>query len=456
MKQYRYQELIEYTRMRKIPKGFEESYEQYKPDDTSYLMTHSFFEEMLAPYGLDEKQHTYLSEALIAVEEDERLLYFSKFFVWDMCSARNKYDVDNYSELVPDCIGKYNEAYCFLVLLACAEKARPEMERRGIPESYYKDIPHRMLREQMKRYKETGKIDVLDMPWKFNFYTLSIFLFDRFLFIPYVHGDRFTMYRSRVNGKVVGLYDGDCKFDTEGQLIDETLPEDDQEKYMGDLETCWSNPYIRNKDRKYAFITDFEDHKESVTGYYMNPLGFTENRKVTLDKKEFEKVLDKNDWLLAFHIPEGEGYTPSRVKKSMELALEFYGKYYPELPIKGFWSESWLYDSRLSLLLTSDKNIVKVQRQFFNYTGGWDGEASYYYLFGGIQNRLDEAECKSSLQKKAKEYLQKGNFFYSTGMIFLREEVDKITEYEGLTNVPYITEKDYDAFLKMLARNGTR
>ena len=52
----------------------------------------------------------------------------------------------------------------------------------------------------------------------------------------------------------------------------------------------------------------------------------------------------------------------------MAMAIEFYDRYFPEMPIRGFWSSSWLYDTRLSLVLDNEKsNIVHVQRQFYNY-----------------------------------------------------------------------------------------
>lgn len=51
----------------------------------------------------------------------------------------------------------------------------------------------------------------------------------------------------------------------------------------------------------------------------------------------------------------------------MNLALRFFFDYYPELCISGFQSDSWLFDTRLSLLLDENTNIVKMQRQFYNY-----------------------------------------------------------------------------------------
>lgn len=438
---YNYEELITYMGMKKLPTGFVEAYELYEPTDERVLLPRECYEELLAPYSLEAEKKNYLDAALDAIEQDEKVLAFSKFFVWDMCSVRNKYDIDNYTELVPECLGSYNDAYAFLILLACVPVAEQEMKRRGIPKEYYEDVPHRMLRDQLKRYKETGKIDVEDMPWRMNFYTLSIFLLDRFLFIPYMFGDPFTLYRSRKDGKVIGISDADCKVDSEGQLITEESNKGDEGKPGTGYE------YARRgaKGQRTFCTTKAEDGK-TVEGYYINPCGFVENKKVTLSKEEYEVALDKDDWLIALHIPAGEGYTPERVRSSMKLAVDFYAKYYPELDVKGFWSESWLYDKRLSLMIGKGKNITNVQEQFFCYSGGWDGEMLYVHLFKDMDAKLEDCVCTTSLQKNAKQFLMDGGRFCSTGMVFLTDELK--------TGKIYITEEDEKCFYEILKENG--
>ena len=438
---YNYEELITYMGMKKLPTGFVEAYELYEPTNETVLLPREYYEELLAPYSLDAEQKGYLDAALDAIEQDERVLAFSKFFVWDMCSVRNKYDIDNYTELVPECLGSYNEAYAFLVLLACVPVAEQEMKCRGIPKEYYEDIPHRMLRDQLKRYCETGKIDVEDMPWKMNFYTLSIFLLDRFLFIPYLFGDPFTLYRSRKTGKVIGISDAEYTVDSEGQLV----TEESNRGMEGKPGTGYEYARRAAKGQTIFTTTKTEDDR-TVEGYYINPCGFVENKKVTLLKEEYEVALDKNDWLIAFHIPAGEGYTPERVRSCMKLAVDFYAKYYPELEIKGFWSESWLYDKRLSLMLGKGKNITNVQEQFFCYSGGWDGEMLYVHLFHNMEAKLNECECTTSLQKNAKQFLLDGGRFCSTGMVFLTKELE--------TGKIYITKEDEESFYTMLRENG--
>lgn len=438
-----YRELITYMGMNKLPEGFAEAYELYQPDGKHELMPRESYESLLAPYRLPEAKKAYLDKALEAIEKDEKVLSFSRFFIWDMCSVRNKYDISNYTELVPACLGEYNDAYAFLVLLACVPVAEQEMIRRGIPKEYYEDIPHRMLRDQMARYIETGRIDVEDMPWKMNFYTLTIFLLDRFLFIPYIFGDPFALYRSQRTGKVIGIADAGYPVDSEGQIESEESAKGDEGK---DKPGTGFEYAKRVAAKRKVFVTTKTEDENEVRGYYCNPCGYVENKIVTLDKKEYVKVLDNDDWLIALHIPAGEGYTPERMRASMKLAVEFYKKYYPELDIKGFWSESWLYDKRLSLLIGKGKNITNVQENLFCYTGGWDGEMAYIHLYKNMDAKLSECECKTTLQKNAKDFLTKGGRFCSTGMVFLTKELEDGTAY--------ITKEDEDNFYSLMKENG--
>ena len=315
------------------------------------------------------------------------------------------------------------------------------MIRRGIPQQSYEYIPLRMMRDQLGRYVKTGRIDVEDMPWKMNFYTLSIFLLDRFLFIPYQFGDSFKLYRSRLTGKVIGISDENCQVDSEGQLITE-------ESFKGDEgKTGTGFEYARRPAKgKETFLTTRMEDDNEIQGNYLNPCGFIEKKQVTLSKEEYEIALDKNDWLIAFHIPAGEGYTPERMRNSMKLAVEFYKNYYPELPMKGFWSESWLYDKRLSLLIGKGKNITNVQEELFCYSGGWDGEMLYIHLFPNMEARLEECVCTTTLQKNAKKMLLEGGRFCSTVMIFLTKELEDGTHY--------ITKEDEDNFYELMRVNG--
>jgi hypothetical protein len=416
---YHFDDCISYCGFDHLPEGLEQFYAVYQPEEQSFFIKRDFLEDVFHKYALPPDKQRMILMALDAIEKDTVLFHFSKFLVWDMCSARNRCDVDHYTNLTPICLPDYKELYSFLLLLACVEPSMNLLRKRGVPEIYYKDIPFRPMKGQFEKLIQSGDVTVSDFPWDMNFYTCSIFLFDRFLFIPCKFGDNFTMFRKKGTGQVIALRHVGEEFRKDGQIngINEVFDE------KGKFTSVW-----------------LEEHHR-VTANPINPMGFVEREVITLDKKEWDLALTAGDTLLALHIPSGPGYTPERLKNSMTLALDFYCKYFPELPIKGFWSESWLYDSRLSLILDNEtSNIIKVQRQFYLYPIHEGDGMLRYEAFGDWKANPGDIILKTSLQKAAATYMETGARFNTLSMIVLKEEVDKV----GF--MPYITEDDIKQF----------
>ena len=178
----------------------------------------------------------------------------------------------------------------------------------------------------------------------------------------------------------------------------------------------------------------------------MLPEGRISPETVTLDRQAWQKALGEGDYLLALHIPGGEGYTPERMQNSMKLALDFFAKYYPELDMKGFWSSSWLYDKRLEMIIGKNRNITNVQDLMWRYSDGEDGEMLYIHLYRNLDTTLTDYPCTTTLQKGAREFLQKGNRFCTTGMMILKEE--------ALSGEKYYTQEDEKAFFDLMKAEG--
>ncbi|MCR5735488.1 MAG: hypothetical protein K6G22_12855, partial [Lachnospiraceae bacterium] len=331
----------------------------------------------------------------------------------------------------------------FFICLSCDFHAKKALEKRQIPASLYEDIPHRLLKRQMQKVINNDDFFVDDLQWQANFYSLSIYLFDRFLFVPCRFDDPYTFYRK--GDEVVGIAENGLIVDTEGQIIlpDETPSETDVKNghYYGSFK----------KDRKAAFVTKKTETASMVAGYRISPCGYVTDTMITLDKSEYTQILKRDDWMIGFHIPEGEGYVSKRVRSSMKPAWDFFKKYYPEIPFKGFWSASWLYDGRLSLLLPDDSNIIRVQRHLFNYSGGWDGRMLYLELYGNVDTPLENVPRKTGLQRKAARFLENGGRFCEPGMVYFPEELDKDPE-----QMIYITEEDLCAQDELFERNGLK
>lgn len=418
MTAYNYKDLVEYCGIDNLPEGLEELYEKYIPYHNLQILNNEFLDKIIERFNIPVDKATLLRNAVQAIEMDDKLANLSAFLVRDMCSARNRCDMDNYHAMTPACMENYGEYYSLIMLLACVEPGMEQLKQRGVPEIYYENIPFRPMEIQLRKFMETGDVYVQDFPWDMNFYTCAIFLFDRFFFIPYRFEDKFKMYRNSKSSSVIALSNAEEVFRSDGQV----------DGINGVF------------DANGHFKTIWQENDSKITANPINPMGFVELQTVTIDKAEWKEVLKPGDLLLGWHIPSGPDYTPERLKNSMELALEFYNKYFPEMQIIGFWSESWLYDSRLSLVLPQESNIISMQRQFYIYPINEGDGMLRYEVFGDFKADPSTVELKTSLQKKAAAYMENGARFNTPSMILLKEEVAQIGKS------PYITVNDVDKF----------
>jgi len=404
-----------------LPEGLEAKYNRYHPDHKSYLIPRDFLSELFEQYQIPEHTRQRLVRGIEEIESNTVLFHFTKFLVEDMCSARNRCDETHYTHMTPGCMKEHGDLYSFLLLLACVVPSMEMLQKRSVPQAFYEEIPHQPLKQQLEKLVQHGDAKVHDFPWAMNFYTCSIFLLDRFYFIPYRFGDPFTMFRHVSTQEVIALRHAGEEFRGDGQR----------------------NGINDVYDPHGCFTSEWQEDGESIRANRINPMGFVERETTSVLKKEWEPALQEGDMLLALHIPSGPGYTPERLKNSMSMAMEFYGKYFPEMPIKGFWSASWLYDTRLSLILDNEKsNIVRVQRQFYNYPT-LEGDGMLRYEVFGDRN-IDPARSPggftTSLQKAAAAYMQTGARFNTLSMIVLKEEIGQIG------SMPYITDTDMAQF----------
>lgn len=406
-----------------LPEGLEAKYNSYIPDNNQYLIPREFLSEIFELYQIPGDTRQWLLQGIEAIEVDPVLFHFTKFLVADMCSARNRCDMTFYTNMTPGRMNEYGDLYSFLLLLACIVPSMNMLQQRSVPKAYYEQIPHQPLKAQFEKLVQHGDPKVHDFPWVMNFYTCSIFLLDRFYFIPYRFDDPFTMFRNVHTQEVIALRHAGEEFRRDGQ----------RDGINGVI------------DPQGRFVSEWLENGEFVIANRINPMGFVERETTQILKKEWEPALQRGDTLLALHIPSGPGYIPERVKNSMAMAIDFYDRYFPELSVKGFWSASWLYDTRLSLVLDNEKsNIVQVQRQFYNYpTEEGDGMLRYE-VFGdwNADPALNSGNYTTSLQKAAAAYIRKGARFNTLSMIVLKEEIERIGSR------PYITDADVEQFLR--------
>lgn len=418
-----YSKLVEYCGFDNLPEGLEDIYKEYEPIKQDYLIERDFLDKVYTRYNLTQDAKYLFTSAIETIEKDEKLFYFTKFLAQDMCLARNRCDVDNYHSLTPKCMSEFSTYYSFILLLACVTPAMKNLEKRDIPCSYYEKIPYNPMKPQFEKFITRGEVEVSDFPWDMNFYTGAIFLLDRFYFIPYRFGDKFTMYRNNKTQKVVALRHSGEEFRRDGQI----------------------NGINGVYDEAHKFISIWEETENSIRANRINPMGYVECEPIIINKEEWKIVLKRGDMLLAVHIPSGPGYTPERLRTSTVIALDFYKKYFPELNIKGFWSESWLYDTRLSLVLDEQRsNILQFQKQLYIYPIDEGDGMLRLEAFGDRNADPMKAEIRTTLQNGIVSYMETGARFNTMSMIVLKEEVNEIGKR------PYITDEDIEGFKRVV------
>ena len=369
--------------------------------DEEPILDRAYLKELAIRFELSEEHLGRMQEALDEIEADPVLHWFTRFLVRDMCAARHRCDLDDYRAMTPTCM-KNADLYSFLLLIACVPRSIRRLEALGVPAWFYRDIPYNPMKRQFEKLKKTGDGTVSDFPWDMNFYTCSIFFLDRFYFIPYRLDEDIRVYRNRDTGEVMAFYAENLKARRDGQIDG-----------------------VNGITDSSAYETAFAERDGKITGTPISPAGLMEKNPVELDASRWELVLQRGDILLGTHIPGGPGYEPERLKSSIQWAGDFFDRYFPEIPVKGFGSESWLYDPHLRLLLKENANILKMQDQMYIYPIESGGGMMFRELFDGNDHPTD-ADCKSSLQRKALNRVRNGGQFTASSMFILREDVAKV------------------------------
>ncbi len=388
-----------------IPEAMEECVGDLETSETE-LLPRETLQRVLDENGIPAEKQRPLFEALDAANAVPELVELAHIMATDAVRGLVRCYAVEFVQPRPECLSGFaKEAYAFLYTQLCVLDGRKALRLRGVPEKYDADIPERMTRKQLKKYAETGDISFDDYPWDMNFYCCQIFLLDRFYFIPYRWGDTPEAWRKNRTGEVTALWRAGDRVRRDGQL--------DGVNGVSDPE---------------AFTTIREETEDAVRGNRVLPEGRISPETASLNRTEWTKALGEGDYLLALHIPGGEGYTPTRVKKSCELALDFWDRYYPEYSYKGFWSESWLFDPGLQEILAPDRNIVRVQKQFYCYPTEEGDRMIRLEVLGDEHADHRKLEPRNSLEQGMFGVWDRGGRFHTTGMFLLREEVPRIGE----------------------------
>lgn len=385
-----------------------------KQNNTLPLIDKNFVINCAKKYNLDDENLSRLLKTIDEIESNEDLLYLACFLRDDMCAARHRCDVDDYHAMMPQCM-KEKELFSFIMLMSCVEPSLKRVESLNMPKELYENIPFTPLKKQMEKLQSTGDGTVADFPWDMNFYTVSIFLLDRFYFIPFKLEDNIIAYKNKKTGEVKTFFAHETILRADGQINGV------------------------NGQNCPKGKSSFKATEAEIIGTPINPCGLCDGIEIKISKDDWECVLKEGDILLGVHIPGGEGYTPQRLATSTHLAKQIFEKYFPQICIKGFGSESWLYDPHLRLMLNPSSNIISMQNCMYIYPIESGDGMIFEELFGG-KKPINELNEKTSLQKNVKHYMMNSGKFTAAGMFILAQDQEKIATGSVYSNVTHIND----------------
>lgn len=389
-----------------FPEGLEPLFTQYAAAYKPHaLLRRAFLEELCARFSAGETARRRLLDALDALEADPDLLLLSNFLVSDLCAARHRLDMDDYHAMEPQRGVQHTDLYSCLLLFACIEPSLRRMEALGVPAEDYENIPFLPAQRQLAKLRDTGDGRVADFPWDMSFYTCSLFRIGRFNFIPFRLEDPIKVFRK--GKETVAFFTEPRRIRRDGQLDG-----------------------VNGQKDPEAFEVRYQEKDGMATGWPLCPAGVVEREPRTIALSEWEPVLQAGDILMGFHIPGGPGYDPQHLREDCLRCNAFFRTWFPEIDIKGFGSESWLYDPHLAMVLEGQGNIPHMQRQMYIYPiESGDGQL-WKELFGG-RKPLAEVPRESRLQKAAAEYMEQGGRFTPCSMFVLVQDLPRV-EHEAL------------------------
>jgi len=210
-------------------------------------------------------------------------------------------------------------------------------------------------------------------------------------------------FRNKKTNLVQALLDDGIAINTSGQF--------DGVNGVFDKAGAWTSSLVRNN--------------QQVSGNPVSPQGNAQNKTLCLNLSEWDEVLAPGDPIIDTHIPAGEKLDIQTCAKSMQYAIKFFAKYFPDKSFKGWACHSWFLDNQYEMILPEHSNILKFQRELYLYPINEGGEDSYWRIFGenGMKDGIEKAPRNNSMQRAIAEFIEKGGKLRAGGGFFLKDDM---------------------------------
>ncbi|MDR1748290.1 MAG: hypothetical protein LBR47_04455 [Spirochaetaceae bacterium] len=287
------------------------------------------------------------------------------------------------------------------VIFAALDRGRFLREQRKYPVEKVKPLLAEARNNIMKHREKTGEWGGDDLNWVVCRVSHYMTRQGNLYIIPCsLTGIRFTMFRNSWTRQTTALCAPDMDVREDGQFA--------------------MSPEER------SFLTRFNETDTAVIGTPIAPSGYIMNKSVQLDKKLWQRVLGKENIAYELYIPQGIPYEPSHFLLSFKHAIDFYGKYFPEMKFTAFFCLSWLFSPQIEKLIQNpESRIIEIFRQGFIIPERSDMSVFYKFIFGYSDVNIKTVKITTSLQKNLVTYLREGNQLNWGRFVYLLEDIDR-------------------------------
>lgn len=165
-------------------------------------------------------------------------------------------------------------------------------------------------------------------------------------------------------------------------------------------------------------------------GHLVAPYGFVCPHAVFLRRSEWDLILQDGDLVLDLHIPRKDPLTVETCRASLQQAFEFFPRVFPERLWKGLYCHTWFFTPQLQMILPSNSNIVKFQREFYLFPFPGSVRFLWGFVFGEKYSNPATAPRNTFLRRAVLEWIDQGKeIFDLPGVMFHAPEKWGIQPY---------------------------
>lgn len=283
--------------------------------------------------------------------------------------------------------------FAALVLVSAFPRMCDEHRAKGIPMEVSLGNC-RDLEIWLRHEKRTaGTWGFRQLGWMLNHVSGRLYRLGRLQYVYQAYGGSAYAFRERATGGILALSAPGISYTRDGYVNGTNGIFDDD-----------------------PWISAYQDMGTEVRGYPIRQEGLAAHELVTLSLEDWELVLGSGSPTLDIHVPEDGKLDTDGCLESFKQALEFFPKYFPELPAPvAFTCGSWLLDSQFIGLLPEDSNIVKFLSLFYRFPIKSGDTEHFWRIFGEMPADLTKAPRDTTLRRAVLDFRLSGGRLRSAG-----------------------------------------